>query len=79
LFSDIKIQESLKQEKAPLETKTLHPQTVEEVLPLKNNFTKDEISIEISSKSIILKMPKKETDIQFTKNRFRKSAGDRTV
>ncbi|MEI7526569.1 MAG: phage integrase N-terminal SAM-like domain-containing protein, partial [Mariniphaga sp.] len=34
---------------------------------INNNFSRDEINIEISGKSLILRMPKNETDIQFVR------------
>jgi len=64
LFPEIEITKPAIAEKL-IPTIELPPPFIEKVVPVKTNSTKDEIIIEVSGKSIFLKMPKNETDIQF--------------
>ena len=68
LFPDIEISKLRNVETSSPTISTPKIEIVEKVIPLpaKQSFTNiNEITIELSGKSIVLKMPKNETDIQF--------------
>ena len=67
LFPEIEIPRPAVAEKLITTIEMPPPQIIEKVSPVKNNPAKDEIIIEISNKSLVLKMPKNETDIQFVR------------
>lgn len=67
LFPDIEIPKTKLVEKIPFNTNALTQKINEKAIPPDPISAKDEIVLEISSKSIFVKMPKNDTDIQFVR------------